>query len=357
MAPRPPRSRKPAAPRKAAPSSRARASRAASSGAAARSRSKASAAAQDTASHDGASHGGASVSGASHDYCKYHGLGNDYLVIEPGRFRAPLSAAQGRALCDRHRGIGADGVLLGPLTVERPAGLAADVPALRIFNPDGSEGEKSGNGLRIFARHLWERGLVAGRAFSLHTPGGTVHVRVLDAGGTRIAIAMGAVRFDSAHIPMRGPPREVLREPLQVGEATYTVNGATIGNPHCVVLVEAPTPALAQSVGPLIERHASFPQRTNVQFMRVLDRHAIQIEIWERGAGYTQASGTSSCASAAVACRLGLCESPVTVHMPGGRLEVRLGAGFEAELEGDVAAVGCGRLADEFLAAHGLRRA
>ena len=292
-----------------------------------------------------------------HDYCKYHGLGNDYLVIEPRTFHEALTGAQVRAICDRHRGIGSDGVLLGPLTAGRPPGLAPEVPALRIFNPDGSEGEKSGNGLRIFARYLWEQGHVRGSPFSIHTPGGTVRVRVLAADGTRIAIEMGQVRFTSQDIPMTGPPREVLREALRVGDADYTISAATLGNPHCVVLVDDPTPALAQAVGPQIERHASFPQRTNVQFLRVLDRHAIRIEIWERGAGYTQASGTSSCASAAVACRLGLCETPVTVHMPGGRLEIRLEPDYRVELEGDVAAVGSGRFAPEFLGQLGLHRA
>jgi len=299
--------------------------------------------------------------GSGYDYCKYHGLGNDYLVLEPRAFRGPLSAEQVRALCDRHRGIGADGILWGPLeAAERPPGLAPNVPALRIFNPDGSEAERSGNGLRIFARHLWERGAVPAEPFSLHTPGGEVRVRVRDAQGTRIAVAMGPVSFHSARIPMTGPPREVLNEPLRVGEAELRVSAANVGNPHCVVRVDAPepepTPALARALGPLLERHASFPRRTNVQFLRVLGPHAIRIEIWERGAGYTQASGTSSCAAAAVACRLGHCTSPVTVHMPGGALEIRLDAAFNVELEGAVSAVGSGRFADEFLATLGLFR-
>lgn len=295
-----------------------------------------------------------------HDYCKYHGLGNDYLVIDPAALREPLRPEQVRAICDRHRGIGADGVLLGPLRpgeTGRPAALEAETIALRIFNPDGSEGEKSGNGLRIFARHLWEHGLVSASPFRLHTAGGAVRVHVLNPAGTRIAIEMGRVVFRSEQIPMTGPPREVLRETLQVDGTACTISAANIGNPHCVVLGEQPDEALARRLGPLIERHPSFPQRTNVQFLRVLERHRIQIAIWERGAGYTLASGTSSCASAAVACRLGLCESPVTVVMPGGELEVRLSADFDVELEGDVSAVSCGRFADEFLAAHGLVRA
>src|SRR3990172_12786427 len=113
------------------------------------------------------------------DYSKYHGLGNDYLVIEPGTFRAPLTVEQVRAICDRHRGAGSDGVLLGPLREGRPPGLPPGVPALRIYNPDGSEGEKSGNGLRIFARHLWARRLVGTPEFAIETIGGRVQARVL----------------------------------------------------------------------------------------------------------------------------------------------------------------------------------
>jgi diaminopimelate epimerase len=294
----------------------------------------------------------------AYDYWKYHGLGNDYLVLHPARFRAPLRPEQARALCDRHRGVGADGVLWGPLPEEeRVPGDPAGAPVLRIFNPDGSEAEKSGNGVRIFARFLWEQGLVAESPFAIATAGGAVRAHVLAPQGERIAVEMGQVSFDSTRIPMTGPPREVLREPLRAGDTEWSVCAASIGNPHCVVLVDDPTPALAQRVGALIERHPSFPQRTNVQFMQPLGPHAIRIEIWERGAGYTQASGSSSCAAAAVACRLGLCTSPVTVHMPGGALEIRLDADFRVEMEGPVQAVTAGQLVTEFRARLELERA
>ncbi|MDH4247574.1 MAG: diaminopimelate epimerase [Deltaproteobacteria bacterium] len=290
------------------------------------------------------------------DYFKYHGLGNDYLVIPPAVFGPELSPELVRALCDRHRGPGSDGVLLGPLPPEALGVSGGRGPALRIFNPDGSEGEKSGNGLRIFARYLWEHGLAPERNFSIHTKGGTVQARVLNAQGSRIAMSMGPVRFHSTVIPVTGAPREVLGETLHIAGRDWLLNAATVGNPHCVVQVEEPTEALAREIGPLLERHPWFPNRTNVQFLKVLDSHAIRIEIWERGAGYTQASGTSSCASAAVACRLGLCRSPVTVHMPGGMLEIRLDQEFQAEMEGEVRAVAAGRLAGEFLELLNLRR-
>ena len=308
------------------------------------------------------------------DYYKYHGLGNDYLVMEPGRFSVAITPAMAEAICHRNLGVGGDGILWGPLEMDGGPGKSPHGIDVRIFNPDGSEADKSGNGLRIFARHLLERGFVAPPQFSIVAKGGVVNARPITPDGRRIAMEMGHVRFDSQMIPMTGPPREVLRETLRIPGSghgakdgaedgaedfpmEFTINGATVGNPHCVVLVDDPTPALARGVGPLIERHASFPNRANVQFMSVLDLHAIRIEIWERGAGYTSASGTSSCAAAAVAIRLGSCESPVTVHMPGGSLEIRIDSGFNVEMEGDVEAVTRGTFSDEFMARIGLARA
>ncbi|MBI3992613.1 MAG: diaminopimelate epimerase [Candidatus Lambdaproteobacteria bacterium] len=292
------------------------------------------------------------------DYVKYHGLGNDYLVLEPRGFREGLTPQRIRLICDRHRGVGGDGILWGPL----PPAPGADA-ALRIFNPDGSEAGKSGNGLRIFARHLWQSGQAPGRSLRIDTPGGRVTARILDEHGRRVSVDMGQVRFTRAAVPMTAaregddPSTETLGLELSVGGRTLKVNGAGIGNPHCVVLADDPSEALARETGPLIESHAWFPERTNVQFMQTLGTHDIRIEIWERGAGYTSASGSSSCAAAAVACRLGLCRSPVTVHMPGGTLSVALDEAFQATLEGAVAAVGSGTFDDEFLRLLGMTRA
>ena len=290
------------------------------------------------------------------DYWKYHGLGNDYLVMEPGRFGGlpELPEQTVRAICDRNRGVGGDGILWGPLG----AGEASP-PALIIYNPDGSQAQKSGNGLRIFARHLWQRGWAATDRFSIASAGGLVGAEMLASDGSNIAMEMGQVRFESSALPMTGPPREVLRQALELEGEAWTINAASVGNPHCVVLLEGapgPTPELAHRIGPLIERHPLFPERTNVQFMAVRGPNAIQIEIWERGAGYTLASGSSSCAAAAVACRLGLVQSPVTVHMPGGTLEIRLDDAWHARMVGPVAHVCQGNLSDGMLAELGLRR-
>jgi diaminopimelate epimerase len=222
-----------------------------------------------------------------------------------------------RRICDRRYGAGADGLLVGPLDDE-----ACDF-RLRFYNPDGGEVEKSGNGLRIFARYLWDRGLVGGVPFTIATHGGAVTARV-DPDGQRVRVDMGRVSFDSHQIPVAGPAREVLGETMVVDGRAFRYCAATVGNPHCVVLCEGVLAEDARRWGPFIEGDARFPNGTNVQFMEVLDEANIRIEIWERGAGYTLSSGSSSCASAAAAHRLGLCGPRVVVHAPGGAIDVEI---------------------------------
>jgi len=275
-------------------------------------------------------------------FARYHAIGNDYLVLRPDEIGEPTPNVI-RLLCDRHAGVGSDGILIGPLNSR-----VCDF-GLRIFNPDGSEAEKSGNGLRIFARWLRDEGLVADRPFTVETPGGVVTCTVA-AVGKLIQVEMGEVRFDSTVIPVTGTPREVLNESLEIGGDTLTFCAATVGNPHCVVLTDDPTPEIATRLGPGIEVDPRFPNRTNVQFMTVIDRENIRIEIWERGAGYTQASGSSSTAAAAVAYRLNLCGPAITVHMPGGCIDIRLRDGFLATMAGPVRKICTGVVAEECLA-------
>jgi len=275
-------------------------------------------------------------------FSKYHGLGNDYLVIdEMGLMENPERI---RVICDRNFGIGSDGILFGPL----PSKSA--LAALRIFNPDGSEAEKSGNGIRIFCRHLWERGSVGGEPFLLETAGGIVRCRVRDP-HHEIEVEMGTVSFWSDVIPVTGERRrEVLNEEFDIDGESVRFSAATIGNPHCVILRDQIDADLAKRLGPKIERHSLFPNRTNVQFLKVLDQTKIQIEIWERGAGYTLASGSSSSAAAAVARRLGLCGPNVQVQMPGGELKITIGEDFSIVLSGPVTKVGNGTIYDEIFA-------
>jgi len=273
-------------------------------------------------------------------FCKYHALGNDYLVIHPSDLAGDLDAFGIRRICHRNYGVGSDGILLGPLKSGK-----GDF-GLRIFNPDGSEAEKSGNGLRIFSRYLWDQGLVGDHAFTIMTPGGKVESVVRDRGRT-VTVQMGQVSFHSDRIPVKGEPREVLNETMTVAGEELRFCAATVGNPHCVVLRESVSEEEARRLGPLIENDSRFPNRTNVQFMKVLDRSHIQIEIWERGAGYTLASGSSSSAAAAVAYRLGLCGEQIFVRMPGGDLDIRISEDFSIQMTGPVTKIAEGTLSPE----------
>jgi diaminopimelate epimerase len=279
-------------------------------------------------------------------FTKYHALGNDYIVLNPADFphwSAAPSEAQIRVICHRNFGVGSDGILWGPLhSKESEFGL-------RIFNPDGSEAEKSGNGLRIFSRYVWDQGLVRNPTFTVEAPGGHVQSVIKDH-GRLITVAMGTVSFDSARIPVTGPQRDVINEKLTVDGREFTFCAATIGNPHCVIPLPEISPELARQYGPGIETHPNFPRRTNVQFLKVLDRNNIQIEIWERGAGYTLASGSSSSAAAAVAHRLGLVDRSVTVHMPGGHIGIEIGDGSSIMMTGTVNKVAEGTMHSDLFA-------
>lgn len=277
---------------------------------------------------------------------KYHALGNDYVVLDPRDFPSWTPAPtveQIRVVCHRNFGIGSDGILWGPLPSTKSQF------GLRIFNPDGSEAEKSGNGLRIFSRFLWDQGLVKNPTFTVETPGGHVQSVIKD-NGRLITVAMGQVSFDSLKIPVVGHEREVINEKIEVLDREFTFCAATIGNPHCVLPLNEVSPALAQKYGPHLETHSNFPRKTNVQFLRVIDRANIQIEIWERGAGYTLASGSSSSAAAAVAHKLGLVDRSVTVHMPGGQIGIEIGADYSIHMTGTVNKVAEGQLHSELFA-------
>ncbi|MEJ1933664.1 diaminopimelate epimerase [Nostoc sp. NIES-2111] len=273
-------------------------------------------------------------------FYKYHALGNDYLVINPQDLLFALTPETIKIICDRNFGIGSDGILLGPLLSEKAQF------ALRIFNPDGSEAEKSGNGLRIFSRYLWDIELVDDKPFSIETLGGIVQSVIQDAGKT-VQVEMGKVSFWSSDIPVLGDKREVIQESINIGDETFIFCAATIGNPHCVILLTEVNSDIAKKYGSILETHPFFPNRTNVQFLKVIDRNTIQIEIWERGAGYTLASGSSSSAAAAVAHKLGLCDASITVKMPGGEILIQVSDDFKISMTGSVTKVAQGELSAE----------
>lgn len=263
---------------------------------------------------------------------KYHALGNDYIVCDPvdfPRWKNGPSVDEIRVVCHRNFGVGSDGILWGPLPSQKSEF------GLRIFNPDGSEAEKSGNGLRIFSRYLWDQKLAKNPVFTIETPGGHVQ-SVIKEDGKLITVDMGSVSFVSTKIPHVGPEREVINEKITVLDRTFTYCSATIGNPHCVIPLAEVSPELAHKYGPHLETHANFPRKTNVQFLQVLDRNNIRIEIWERGAGYTLASGSSSSAAASVARKLGLVDDNVTVHMPGGTIGIEIGDNYAIRMTGTV---------------------
>lgn len=276
---------------------------------------------------------------------KYHALGNDYIVLDPADLRIELSEDTVRRICHRHYGAGSDGILLGPAETK-----AADF-GLWIYNPDGSTAEKSGNGLRIFSRYLWDQKRVSDAPFTIETPGGVVTSQVA-AGGRSVTVEMGQVSFHSQAIPVTGPPREVVNESIHVGNRELIYSAATVGNPHCVIVTEKLTETLARELGPELERHPSFPNRTNVQFVQIIDDANIRIEIWERGAGYTLASGSSSSAAAAVAHKIGRVGPDVTVHMPGGQLQIKIAPDFAITMTGGVTRVADIEFYDEALEAH-----
>ncbi len=281
------------------------------------------------------------------EFQKYHGLGNDYIVLDPATSDFEPSPEAIRAVCDRNYGVGSDGILYGPLP-------GAGAHALRIFNPDGSEAEKSGNGLRIFSWYLYEKGYV-GPSFPVDTPGGRVRSEIVDAASKLVRVDMGPPRFDSVSVGVATPLAEFFGQDLLVEGHGYRAHCVTMGNPHCVIMGSEVTAEAAKRLGPKIERHALFPNRINVQLLEVLSRSEIHIEIWERGAGYTLASGSSSCGAASVARRLGLVDDEVTVRMPGGALEISF-AGGTVHMTGPVEKVCEGSLCDGLRARMGGRR-
>jgi len=260
---------------------------------------------------------------------KYHALGNDYLVYDPLGSDHTFPANEIIRICHRNFGLGSDGILVGPLQTEK-----ADF-GLRILNPDGSEAEKSGNGLRIFARYLYDQKKVGSSPFTVDTLGGIVTCEVT-ADASSISVEMGQVSFHSNIIPVtvEGEAREVLNEEITVNGETYKYYAGTIGNPHCVVPLPEISEELARKLGPELENHPLFPNRTNVQLLQVLDRNRIRIEIWERGAGYTLASGSSSSAAGAVARKMGACDENITVEMPGGEIGLVIDDDFNVKMTG-----------------------
>ena len=277
-----------------------------------------------------------------------HGLGNDYIVMDPKSLTFKLTPKNIALLCNRNWGLGSDGILALVSTKKADFGL-------RIFNPDGSEAEKSGNGLRIFARYLHATGQTKKTHFTVETKGGLVTIDLhLDRQGdaSAVTVEMGQATFKPAALPCTLPVDELIRQPIEAAGRSFTFTGVSVGNPHCVLFRPANESWSREdllALGPALEHHAIFPKRTNVQLAVPTGANEIFILIWERGAGETQASGSSSCAAASAAVRLGLVKSPVTVKMPGGTLNIEVAQDFHLTMRGPVAEVARGTLSPSFV--------
>lgn len=283
----------------------------------------------------------------SRRFFKAHGLGNDYLVfeVERGSTAWDLSAGSVRAVCDRHTGPGSDGLVA---LLDRSPGDG--VFPLRMFNPDGSEFERSGNGLRILASHLVREGLVGTTPFRVRSGGSLIEMEVLgeESGEFDVRVDMG--RAETGIEAVAGDPERLDSD----GCAIHPVAGpigftpVRVGNPHAVVFPDSGSVPLDE-VGPFLERHPAFGEGVNVQIVHPRDRSTIEIEIWERGVGPTAASGTSSCAAAVASVLRDLVDpGQVAVEMRGGRLYVTVTPELDVTLRGPVREVCEGVLAEGF---------
>lgn len=277
-----------------------------------------------------------------------HGLGNDYIVMDPKELTFKLTPKNIKAVCDRNWGLGSDGILA--LVPAKKADFG-----LRIYNPDGSEAEKSGNGLRIFARYLHATGKTKKKHFTVETKGGLVTIDLhVDRHGdaSAVTVEMGQATFKPAALPCTLGVPELIQQPIDAAGQSLLFTGVSVGNPHCVVFKpsgESWSREELLKLGPVLENHPLFPKRTNVQLAVPTGPKEIFILIWERGAGETQASGSSSCAAASAAVRLGLVKSPVTVKMPGGQLNIEVAPDFSLTMKGPVAEVARGSVSPSFL--------
>ncbi len=279
-------------------------------------------------------------------FVKSHGLGNDYIVLDKEKTSFELSEKAIVRICDVHYGIGSDGILLKAPSSKADFGL-------RIFNPDGSEAEKSGNGLRIFAKYLYDYKFTIKKQFSIETPGGIVRAEVVEVenqNAKTIKVDMGKAIFESGKIPVNCESKECIDETLHLEYQDYQINCVSVGNPHCVILKEKLDEKELKIFGPQIERDSMFPNRINVQFAKVISPTEVEVMIWERGAGWTLASGSSSCAVAAIMVKRGLTERKLTIKMPGGNLAIEIDEDWEIRMTGEVREIANGFLSAELIA-------
>jgi diaminopimelate epimerase len=253
-------------------------------------------------------------------FAKMHGLGNDFVMVDGFEENFDESTLSQRAIqcCDRHFGIGADGLIL--ILPSRVANFR-----MRIFNPDGSEAEASGNGIRCFAKYVYERRKTQETSLTVETPGGIQPVRLTTRGGKveSVRADIGTPQFTRKAIPMRGPETgEAIRERFRVDGERFEATCLSLGNPHCVLFVDRIETFPVARYGPQIERHNLFPKRTNVAFVQVLNTMELRVRVWERGGGESLGGGTGACAAVVASAKVEKTARRVTVHLVGGELRV-----------------------------------
>lgn len=251
-------------------------------------------------------------------FVKYHGLGNDFILVDNRHSREPIvTPEQAKKLCDRHFGIGADGVIFA-----LPGQNGTDY-TMRIYNSDGSEPEMCGNGIRCMARFLGDlEGAEAKSSYTVHTLAGLITPK-LESNG-QITVDMGYPRLAPTQIPttLVGGGDTVVAQTLDVNGKIWSVTCVSMGNPHCMTFVDDVAAIDLEKIGPLFEHHVAFPQRTNTEFVEVVSRDYLKMRVWERGAGITLACGTGACATLVAAVLNGKADRICTIELPGGPLKI-----------------------------------
>lgn len=274
-----------------------------------------------------------------------HGLGNEYIVLEKSNLDFELTKQSIIRLCNIHFGIGSDGIVMKVQSDKADFGF-------RVFNPDGSEAEKSGNGLRIFCKYLFDHGFTSKKQFSVETLTDIVYADIVEAEkgkASMIRVDMGKAVFSSRQIPVDSDKPEFISQKIKAGDKEFEVNCVSVGNPHCVVIREKLDEQEIRKYGPLLENHPLFPNRINVQFARAISDHDAEILIWERGAGFTLASGSSSCAATCVLLKSGLIKNDITMHMKGGNLKIQIDDNWNIRMTGEVREIAAGILSKELI--------
>lgn len=279
------------------------------------------------------------------NFVKTHGLGNEYIVLEEDKINFELTEKAIKRICNVNFGIGSDGILLKVKPDKADFGL-------RIFNPDGSEAEKSGNGLRIFCKFLYDYGYAEGREFSVDTKGGKVTAKIIETVSNKaklISVEMGKANFNSREIPTNFETAQVIGEKIKADDREYEINCVSMGNPHCVVIKDQLDIDEIKSYGRFIENHNMFPNKINVQFAKVINRNEAEVLIWERGAGFTLASGSSSCAVACVLRKRNLVDDKIKIKMMGGELLIEIDKDWNVKMTGEVRQIAEGTLSQELI--------